>query len=303
VASKTDEEKPGQEDEEEDVPFLEEVSADDPLVIALEERLKKINGNDELTLENVLNPGAIVNAERELILLRAELAATPEEDVETRQQLQDGIDAKQKKIAYEMQCVMSDNFKLTFIVQAIGSILVWGSFACNTWPWYPDWRWLGVNRLGVKLIFNTFGGWGIWLLTLPALRARKPGGPYGQGPQEKRALDIAYLSTLPVCLFLPYIDKSPATCFWVSLAILVGSYAWSFNTPLETEIVGGRRGAGGVPKELKWVLQALDFGTGQERGAKSEDTLWKEKLASLEREAEKLAAAKKAQKEAQKSEA
>merc|ERR1712039_480605 len=113
----------------------------------------------------------------------------------------------------------------------------------------------------------------------------------GQGPQEKRALDFAYLSTLPVCLFLPAIDGNPATCFWVSLAILVGSYAWSFNTPLETS-VGGRRGAGGVPKQLKWVLEALDFGTGQERGEKSEDALWKEKLASLEREAQKLAEAK-----------
>merc|ERR1719277_1636086 len=99
-----------------------------------------MNGNDELTLANVLNPGAIVNAERELILLRAELAATPEEEVEKRQKIQDGIDKKQQKIAYEMQCVMSDNFKLTFIIQGATSILFWGSFVSNTWPWYPDWR-------------------------------------------------------------------------------------------------------------------------------------------------------------------
>jgi len=48
-----------------------------------------------------------------------------------------------------------------------------------------------------------------------------------------------------------------------------------------------------LPEPLQWALKALDFGTGSERGARSEDTTWKDQLAQYEQAAEELAEKKK----------
>mmetsp|Transcript_99246 Transcript_99246/g.179230 ORF Transcript_99246/g.179230 Transcript_99246/m.179230 type:complete len:406 (+) Transcript_99246:60-1277(+) len=270
--------------------FFEEVSGDDPLVQELEERMREMNGDSSLTLDMVLNPGSIVNAERAVILLRAELKATPEEEVERRKELEDQIEAKQMKVVNEMRLVMTDSLKLEFLLQAIASVFIFASMCYGTWPLVPDLLWLDIRPEGVQLGLKLFGLWGIWLVTVPALRARKPGGPYGLGYEEKRALDLAFLVLPFVCLFTPFFSKDPTVTFWACLLFVAGLYLWSFNTPIAESSANGRRGAGSdLPEPLMWVLKALDFGTGSERGANGEDTSWQEQLAGYERAADELA--------------
>lgn len=278
-------EKPGSEEDE--VPFFEEVSGDDPIVLELEERLRKQNGNNDLTLDMVLNPGTIVNTEREVILLRAELAATPEEEAQKRQELEDKIEEKQMKIVAEMRQVMSDNLKIEFLLQAVLSVPLFYAMVCDSLPFYPDWTWLRLTDKAVKLIFRLFGLWGTWLVTVPALRARKPGGMFGMGEEEKRALDIN-IFVLPFINVLSTALSGDCTVgFFVGLLFIAATYVWSFNTPLPTE-----QTPSDLPDWLKWTLKALDFSQGRERGARSEDEEWKEQLASYEKAAQDLASAK-----------
>jgi len=278
-------------------PFFEEVSGDDPIVLELEERLQKMMGKKDLTLDMVLNPGTIVNTEREVILLRAELRATPDEETETRKALEDKIEEKQMKVVNEMRQVMTDNLKLEFIAEAAIAVPLFASFCYDAFPWYPDLRWLGLSALGTKVAFRIFGLWGVWLVVVPALRARKPGGPYGMGYEEKRALDTSFLVLPFVCFFVPFFNKEPATTFWLSLLALGALYLWSFNTPLNAQEAAPLRVRGaaqnsGLPPQVEWALRALDFGTGSERGARSEDVSWQQQLDAYEAAAAELAAAK-----------
>jgi len=284
---------------ESEVPFFEEVSGEDPLVQELEERLRKMNGNSELTLDMVLNPGTIVNVEREIILLRAELKATPEDKVDRRKEIEDEIEKKQMKVVNEMRQVMNDGLKLEFLLQALLSVPLFGAMVYNVFP-LPDLEWLDFTPLFTQLMFNVFGLWGVWLVTIPALRARKPGGPFGMGYEEKRALDVSFLIVPWGNLGAPFFTKDPVVPFWFSLCVLAGCYVWSFNTPLEDTTSTGRRGAAkdlNLPEPLVWALKSLDFGTGSERGARSEDQTWKEQLEKYERAAEELVAANKAEKQ------
>merc|ERR1712008_490950 len=184
---------------------------------------------------------------------------------------------------------MTDQLKLEFLLQAILSIPFFASLCYGTFPFLD----LAVTRLAEKL----FGLWGIWLVTVPALRARKPGGPYGMGYEEKRALDIAFLVLPFVCIGVPFFSKDPPVTFWVSLVILVGLYIWSFSNPYEGTGGFSRRGvagSSGLPEPFGWVLRSLDYSTGQERGADNEDTEWLGQIDSYDKAAEELVAAQEA---------
>eukprot|EP00929_Paragymnodinium_shiwhaense_P047548 TRINITY_DN24114_c0_g1_i1.p1 TRINITY_DN24114_c0_g1~~TRINITY_DN24114_c0_g1_i1.p1 ORF type:complete len:428 (+),score=114.42 TRINITY_DN24114_c0_g1_i1:83-1366(+) len=273
---------------------VEQVSGDDPLIADLESRLREMKGDSTLTLDMVLNPAAIVNAEREVILLRAELKATPEDDTEKRKEIEDKIEVKQMKIVTEMKCVMQDSLKLEFLVEAAISVPAFGVMSYGAWPWVPDLEFLGVDADFTKLAIQLFGLWGVWLVTIPALRARKPGGPYGMGYEEKRALDTSFF-IVPIGNFIiPFFTKDPSVPFWMSLVLLGACYLWSFNTPLVDPKMQ-RRGAGtdlNLPEPIMWAIKALDFGTGSERGAVREDwqeeDAWQQQLAAYEQAAEEL---------------
>eukprot|EP00913_Durusdinium_trenchii_P028888 g27085.t1 len=112
----------------------------------------------------------------------------------------------------------------------------------DAFPWVPDLKWVGINKAGSLLALKLFGVWGLWLFTVPALRARKPGGPYGMGYEEKRALDLSFLVLPFICIVGPILFKDSSTTFWLSLVTLGALYAWSFNTPLTDEKI--QRGAG-----------------------------------------------------------
>lgn len=286
----------------EEVAFFEGVDGDDPLIRGLEERLRTANGDPNLTLDMVLNPATIVNIEREVILLKAELKATPEDEVARRKELEDLIEKKQMKVVTEMRQVMTDSLKLEFLLQAVISVPIFASLCYGTFPFVPELGPYGVNPDYTLLALKLFGFWGVWLVTIPALRARKPGGPYGMGYEEKRALDTSF-SVVPLGnILLPFLSRDPAVPFWWSLIVLGGCYAWSYNTPLAPDAeMGSRRGLGTrdtdeLPEWAVWALKSLDFGTGSERGAVSEDREWKAQLEAYEKAAEALAAAKAAAK-------
>lgn len=290
TAVKVKEEEPKAEEESDLEPFFEEVSGDDPMVMELEERLKKMNNDKSLTLDMVLNPGTIVNTEREVILLKAQLKATPDEESDKIKELEDKIEEKQMKIVNEMKLVMTNNLKLEFLVQAILSIFAFGAMCYDAFPWVPDLTWAGINTRGSMLALKLFGVWGLWLFTVPALRARKPGGPYGMGYEEKRALDLSFLVLPFICIFGPVLFQEASATFWLSLATLGALYLWSFNTPLSEGKI--QRGAGqdlNLPEPVMWAIKALDFGTGSERGARSEDVTWQAQLAAYEKAGEELA--------------
>jgi len=279
--------------QEEDEPFFEEVAGDDPMVLELEERLRKMNGDNSLTLDMVLNPGTIVNIERDVIMLRAELKATPEDEKDARKELEDKIEAKQMRVVEEMKNVMTDSLKLEFLLQAVLGQISFGFMVYGQWPWIPDLTWLNMNRLGSELLIKLIGSWGPVILTVPALRARKPGGPYGMGYEEKRALDVSFLILPFVNLVVPFLAQEPAiTTYWVSTVLIVCLYAWSFSTPVEGSGKVTRRGAQDVnlPEPLMWAIRSLDYSTGSERGAKQEDEFWQERLRGYEKAAEELEA-------------
>jgi len=285
-------EKP-KEEEEEDEPFFEEVAGDDPMVLELEERLKKMNGDSSLTLDMLLSPGTGVNFEREIIMMRAELKATPEEEKDVRKELEDNIEAKQMRVVEEMKNVMTDSLKLEFIIQAVLGQLSFGFMVYGQWPWIPDLTWLNMNRLGSELLILLVGTWGPVILTVPALRARKPGGPYGMGYEEKRALDISFLILPFVNLAVPFFAQEPAIAtYWVSTFLIGCLYAWSFNTPVEGNGKVTRSGVADVnlPEPVMWAIRSLDYSTGSERGAKQEDEFWQERLRGYEKAAEELEA-------------
>jgi len=290
----------------------EEISGDDPLIKELEERLRKQNGNDELTLDMVLNPATIVNAERDVILLKAELKSTPEDEREKRKELKEKIETKQMKIVTEMRQVMTDSLKLEFIIQAVLSVPIFAACVYGTWPWVPDLKWLGFKPAFTNLMLQLFGVWGPWMVTIPALRARKPGGAYGMGYEEKRALDIAFL-VLPFVIFgAPFFVKDPIVIFWGTLLITVACYAWSFSvveTWDETDGEGNkvqRRGVEwqeGLPEPLQFVLKAIDFGSASEGGTAmgigtrlEGDAEWDAQLESYDKAAEELLAKQAARK-------
>eukprot|EP00441_Pelagodinium_beii_P035091 CAMPEP_0197626578 /NCGR_PEP_ID=MMETSP1338-20131121/5480_1 /TAXON_ID=43686 ORGANISM="Pelagodinium beii, Strain RCC1491" /NCGR_SAMPLE_ID=MMETSP1338 /ASSEMBLY_ACC=CAM_ASM_000754 /LENGTH=395 /DNA_ID=CAMNT_0043197121 /DNA_START=24 /DNA_END=1211 /DNA_ORIENTATION=+ len=302
----TEKPKENMEEEPEDEPFFEEVAGDDPMVLDLEERLRKMNGNPDLTLDMVLNPGTIVNAERDIILMRAELKATPEEEKELRKELEDKIEEKQMKVVSEMQNVMTDSLKLEFLIQAALGQIAFGFMVYGAWPWAPDLTWLNINKLGSELLIKLVGTWGTVILVVPALRARKPGGPYGMGYQEKRALDVSFLVLPFVNIIIPFFAQEPAiTTYWLSTLGVLALYAWSFNTPVESDAKVKRRGAQdlNLPAPLMWAIQSLDYSTGSERGATGEDQSWQAQLRGYEEAAEKLEAERAAKAAKEKSKA
>lgn len=276
-------------------PIIEEISGDDPIVKDLEERMRKLNANNDLTLDMVLNPGTIVNTERDIIMLRAELAATPDEKAERRKELEDKIEAKQMKVVNEMRQVMTDGLKLEFLIQGLLNIPFCALLTYDLFPFVPDLSGLGLTEEAVRLILRIYGAWGVWLVTIPALRARKPGGPYGMGYEEKRALDVSFLLVPFALLITPFISKSPAATLWASVLVLAAIYVWSFNTPLSEEARAPRRGVGGsqdatLPEPIMWTIRALDFGTGQERGEDKQDETWQARLRAYEEAAQELSA-------------
>ena len=105
----------------------------------------------------------------------------------------------------------------------------------------------------IDISFRHFGFWSFWLFVIPSLRARRPRG------WEKLALDIAFLGSPIITIGAPFVAKEPPSSGGANLRLLIGCLRlWL------------RLWAGGAsaqsPGAFTGALNAIDFGSGQERG-------------------------------------
>lgn len=232
------------------------IMSDDPMVIKLTAECAEMNGDEwkpELGMTQLLNPATVINIEKDLIKLRAELEEAT--DPQKRQELEKEINKKESKQRIEMRGVMKDWLKALFVIQSVLSIVVFGFIAYDAVPGFPQ----------LDLVWQVLGYWGFWLFTIPSLRSRKPGGMWGMGEQEKRALDTSFLLTPLVNVGVPFVSRSIPTLFWANVATLAGCYIFGFLAPA----TDGNNDAS-LPGPIKFALQAIDYGSGQERGLRGE---------------------------------
>ena len=114
------------------------------------------------------------------------------------------------------------------------------------------------------LAVQVLGFWMWWLFIIPSLRARKPKA------EEKEALNWAFLLTPLVSIAMPTFTKDVALIWWGNAVATAGCYAYAYwkGPPTDegsddmTDVQQGM-----APMLLK-AFKALDYGSGQERGAR-----------------------------------
>jgi hypothetical protein len=184
-----------------------------------------------------MNPAKVVNLEREIVKLRK----APQTS-QTRESIQE----KEALLAVEKRTYMRSWLKQIFVGQAALSAVIAGLMAYDMVPF--------VHNLDLSI--RVLGFWCIWLFTVPSLRARKP-----NNPAEKTALNYAFLATALTNLLMPFATKDPGTIYWANMGVLAACYAVGFTTGGDDDLVN-------TPGWLKFVYKSLDFGSGQERGAR-----------------------------------
>mmetsp|Transcript_65858 Transcript_65858/g.148597 ORF Transcript_65858/g.148597 Transcript_65858/m.148597 type:complete len:324 (-) Transcript_65858:278-1249(-) len=261
------------------------IMSDDPMIVRLEEECARMNGadwNEEVGLVQLLNPSKVVNLERDLIQLREELEGAQGTRAE---ELKDEIETKEAKKTMEMRGVMRDWLKAVFVWQSVLSVVVCGLVSYDAVPFFPH----------LELYVRVLGFWGIWLFTIPSLRSRKPGGVWGMSDNEKSALDQSFLLTPIANIGVAQFDKDPVAIFWANVVVLACCYAWNLVGPGASSAGAGFADAS-LPEPIKFALQAIDFGSGSERGlSKATRERVQERNQRLKEEAEAEGAAEEAE--------
>lgn len=87
---------------------------------------------------------------------------------------------------------------------------------------------------------------------------------------EKRALDIAFLASPLVSLALPFATKDIALIWWANVATVAACYGYFFIIKPNPEAASqeAEEGKTVLPSWLIKAYKALDYGSGQERGAR-----------------------------------
>ncbi|CAM9682039.1 unnamed protein product [Chrysoparadoxa australica] len=239
LGASVEEEQEEQETEDEQ----QYLSEDQQLIARLDAEIMEEQG---VPLDQLLNPGKVVNLERELAQLRIDLQGAAGN---AALEIQASIEEKEAKAAMEKRSVVRGWLKNLFVGQSVLATVIAGIMVYDKVPGFEH----------VDLSVRVLGFWLIWLFTIPSLRARKPGA------EEKTALNIAFVATPLANLILPFATKDPVTLYWANLAICAACYAYGFTVgagePSEED-------ARELPDWLKFAAKALDFGSGQERGAR-----------------------------------
>jgi len=117
-----------------------------------------------------------------------------------------------------------------------------------------------MNSLFSEMPIKVLGFWWWWLFIVPSLRSRRPGGA------EKKALDIAFVGTPLISILAPIATKDTSMIWFANFFVTAGAYgyAFAFDSDDEDEDTRDKN----TPAWLKFVYKSLDFGTGQERGAR-----------------------------------
>lgn len=253
-----------------------ELTSDDPFVRRIDE---SIRGEMGVGLDELLNPAKVVNLERDLYNLRAELAAltsapAPEGGAplttalcdaggggEEASRIRARIAKSEGSLATERRAVFRGWLKNVFLGQAVFSTGL--SYVMATRPevlfggfgWYS-----GVNNMDTSIMVLGFWWW--WLFIVPSLRSRRPVG------FEKQALDIAFLGTPLISLLSPVVTKDTGLIWCANFAVVAGAYGFAYFVGDD----GGGSGGGGKKNQPEWVrflYKSLDFGGGKERGARN----------------------------------
>ena len=239
------------------------IDEDSALIARIEAEVMAESG---VGLDQLINPSKVVNLERDLLKLRYELEqATSNSNTDEVKKVQDTIDKKQATLRVEKRAVMRGWLKNLFVIQSIIAGVISYGMVYNIVP--------GVE---LDLSLQVLGFWMWWLFIIPSLRARKPSN------EEKEALNIAFLASPILSLIMPTFTKDVTIIWWGNAIALLASYGYAYLKPKnEIEIVTsaevtsdsmteekGDDDSQSLPKILLQAFKALDYGSGQERGAR-----------------------------------
>eukprot|EP00978_Attheya_sp_CCMP212_P013759 scaffold34610_cov50-Attheya_sp.AAC.4 len=213
-----------------------DMTSDDPFVRRIDAEIQKDVG---VSLDELLNPAKVVNLERDLYNLRAELASL------TGQVMEDD-----NTFSSTEECDGGGGGEQA---DAIRATITKKETSLTT-------ERRAVFR-GCEQPIKVLGFWWWWLFIVPSLRSRRPGGT------EQKALDIAFLGTPLISLIAPVATKDTSEIWLANLAVVVAAYgfAFAFANDDEDDDEEGSKG----PAWLKFIYKSLDFGSGRERGARN----------------------------------
>jgi hypothetical protein len=221
---------------------------DAALVRRIEQEVMEISG---VGLDGLMNPSTVLNLERDLLSLNAQLES--ETDSSRKTELINKINKKSDKLFVEKRTVMRGWLKSLFVGQSVLAGVVSLGMVYNAIP--------GQD---LPLSLQVLGFWMWWLFIIPSLRARKPGSA------EKEALNIAFLATPIVSLVMPTFTKDTGLLWWGNAGAVAICYAYSFlKFPDGVQAADEEEDSKSpVPLVIRRVINALDYGSGRERGAR-----------------------------------
>jgi hypothetical protein len=287
------------------MPAEGDLTSEDPFVKAIDLGIQNDMG---VSLNDLLNPAKVVNLERDLYVLRTELArvtgailSTPDTDGsalelttaacdlggggEAADELRAKIQKKEQDLAMERRSVFRGWLKNIFLGQAIlryarlfaaGVLLISQhrrsfalSFVMATNPRSLFGGFDWYYSYNMDVSISVLGYWWWWLFVVPSLRSRRPTG------LEKKALDIAFVATPAVSVLAPIVTKDTGVIWAANLAVVVAAYGYAFllagNDSDKVDSGVSETTASSEqqqPAWLKFVFKSLDFGSGKERGVR-----------------------------------
>jgi hypothetical protein len=224
-----------------------ELTEDEALIQKIMDEVMTESG---VELDQLINPGKVVNLERSLMKLKAELETCS--DQSRIQEINEEIEKKEKTVFMEKRSVMRGWLKNLFVGQSVLAGAISLAMVYNAIP--------GQD---LPLPLRVLGFWSWWLFIIPSLRARKP--QYA----EKEALNVAFLASPLVSIAMPTFTKDVGIIWWANLFTVAACYAWAFSS--EDQAVAeasGEEEKSVLPKVVSQALNALDYGSGKERGAR-----------------------------------
>ena len=216
-------------------------------------------------LDELINPSKVINLERDIAKMTLELEdASISEEQKT--EINEKLAKKQNTLLIEKRAVMRGWLKNLFVGQ---SVVAGVASLVMVYDGVP-----GQISLNLPLPVKVLGFWMWWLFIVPSLRARKPSA------QEKDALNLAFLGTPLISVIMPSLTKDTAIIWWANFAVTAGCYIYAYyiKAPTEREEIVDEEGNVILGKELEQpnfipqfmiqAFKALDYGSGQERGAR-----------------------------------
>ena len=224
-----------------------DLTEDEALIQRVMDEVMSVSG---VELDQLINPGKVVNLERTVVKLNTELE-TCTDDARIAE-IYEEITKKEKTLFMEKRSVMRGWLKNLFVGQSVLAGAISLGMVYNAIP--------GQD---LPLPLRVLGFWSWWLFIIPSLRARKP--QYA----EKEALNVAFLASPLVSIVMPTFTKDVAIIWWANLLTVAACYAWAFSNEEQAQAQAeGQEEKTVLPKFVTQALNALDYGSGKERGAR-----------------------------------